>query len=98
MTKKQSAAALAVLVVLALLAGFVLVNRGDGPVMGCILADRVIQSEPAYDSAGTTPFRGTYLVLTKQFNHYKKGFSSEIKSLSALTINYRVVEIKKGTA
>lgn len=97
MNKKTSIIAGTLLVILALGFGFVLLNKGDGPIMGIALADRAIMSE-SFMQQKTEPDEGIYLIVEKEYNKLKEKYRKAVPSGEELYATIYVVECPKGTA
>jgi hypothetical protein len=97
MNRRTSIIALAVLIAAAVLFGLVLINKGDGPVMGMIISDKAIGDVENYKNTEAQQDQGTYMVLAKEFNKLNKKLEKRIPSGRDLYANVYVVECPKGT-
>ena len=97
MDKRTSVFAVAILVVLAIIAGFILVNKGDGPVMGMVISDRTIENVEEYCDENFTNDSGLYVVVEKEYNKFKEKFKTEIPVGKDLYANIQIVESPKGS-
>lgn len=97
MNRKTAAAVLALFIVLAAALGFLLINKGDGPVMGMLLTNRPIESTDAYSGAAETHGDGVYLVVSSAFNQFREEFSSSVPEGSDLYAAVHYAECPKGS-
>jgi hypothetical protein len=88
MSKKATIIAVAVLIAAAVIFGLILVNKGDGPVMGLTFSDKAL----ADGSTGS----GVYLTVNKEFNKYTEKANAEIPAGKDLYANISLVECPKG--
>jgi hypothetical protein len=98
MNKKSSIISLTVLVVAAILFGIVLVNKGDGPVMGMVLADKVLTGEEDYEAVVGSRDAGVYLVLSNEMNKLKEKYKAEIPVGKDIFASVYFVECPKGAS
>lgn len=96
MNKRTSAAVLGILILFALVFGFILVNRGDGPVMGMIISDRAIANAGDYKLLESSK-EGVYLLLSSEFNCYKEKYITKIPSGKDAYFNVYFAESPKGS-
>lgn len=97
MNKKTTVFAAAILVGLAIIAGFILVNKGDGPVMGVIISDRAIENMEEYSDGNYINDSGLYVAVEKEYNKFKEKFKTEIPAGKDLYANVQLVESPKGS-
>lgn len=97
MKKKTAIIFLVIIIIIAIFLGFLLVNKGDGPVMGMVLADRAMENTEAYDDAAQTQGDGIYLVLSKAFNKYKEDYKTDIPEGNDLYAVIYFVECPQGS-
>ncbi|GEM_PF-1098023 len=95
--KKTSIAVLVIIIIAAIIIGLVLVNKGDGPVTGMILADSKIENKDAYYNAVETHGGGVYLVVSNAFNKFQEDYKVEIPSGEDLYATIHLVECPKGS-
>lgn len=97
MGKKTSIIVLVIFIVLAILIGYVLVNKGDGPVAGLILADSALGDADSYQIAEEMPGQETYLVAINAYNKVEENYKTRIPELKDLYANFHLVECPKGS-
>ncbi|SFR96889.1 hypothetical protein [Anaeromicropila populeti] len=97
MKKKTSLIVLMIFIVLAILIGFVLVNKGDGPVSGMILADKVLDNIDEYNSAEETQGSEIYLVVSSAYNKLEEEYKTSIPESENLYATIHIVECPKGS-
>ncbi len=97
MNRKTAVIVLAFMVVAAIGLGCLLVNKGDGPVMGYILADRKLENEDAYQKAAKNHEEGIYLVVSNAFDKFEVEYQSTISKSKDLYITIYFVECPKGS-
>ena len=97
MNRKTSAIALVLLVLTAILLGYVLVNRGDGPVQGVVLSDKAISAAQGFNNTVASPANGVYLILTDEFSKLSEKFKADIPAGKELYAAIHFVECTKGT-
>ncbi len=97
MNKRTSVFAVAILMVLAIGAGFILVNKGDGPVMGMVISDRAIENMQEYSAENIINNSGLYVVVEKEYNKFNEKFKTEIPVGKDLYANIQIVESPKGS-
>jgi hypothetical protein len=96
MGKKTAFIVLAAVIGMALLLGFVLINKGDGPVTGMILSSEAQATAQAYDDTAKT--RGdVFLVVSNAFNRFEEDYRTEIPLAKDLYATVRFVECDVGT-
>ena len=89
MSKKATIIAIAILIAAAVILGLILVNKGDGPVMGVIISDKAL-TDGSNDS-------GVYLTVNKEFNKFNEKVNSDIPADKDLYANFSLVECPKGS-
>ncbi|WKY43214.1 hypothetical protein Q5O14_11135 [Eubacteriaceae bacterium ES2] len=97
MKKKTAITVLVIIIIGAMFLGFLLVNKGDGPIMGMVLGDTAIESTEAYDKTVQELGDGIYLVLSSAFNKYQEDFSMVIPEGDDLYANLHFVESPQGS-
>lgn len=97
MKKKTSLIVLIIFIVLAILVGFVLVNKGDGPVAGMILADKVLDDIHKYNSAEEKQGKEIYLVVSKKYNKFEEDYKTSIPESENFYSTIHIVECPKGS-
>jgi len=97
MNKKTAMTVLTIIVVAAIFMGFLLVNKGDGPVTGMILADRAIENVETYSNDVQTHGDGIYLVVSNAFNKFEEDYKAEILESKDLYATIHFVECPKGS-
>lgn len=97
MKKKTAITVLVVILIGAILLGFLLLNKGDGPVMGMVLADTAIENAKAYDAAAQAQGDGVYLVVSSAFNKYQEDYKTDIPQGNDLYATIHFVECPKGS-
>ena len=98
MSKKAAVLILVIVMAAAVFAGIVLLNRGDGPVMGMILSGGEIADTGAYTDAEKTHDNGTYLVVSSAFNQYQADYEADIPEGETLYAAVHFVECPQGSA
>ncbi|MBN2879484.1 MAG: hypothetical protein JXN65_07625 [Clostridia bacterium] len=96
MNKKTSTTVLTLFIIGAIFLGLLLVNKGDGPVMGMILAENPIENTADYNKSAQEQSEGTYLVLSNAFNKYQEDYSTSIPEGSPLYASVHFVECPQG--
>lgn len=97
MSRKTAITVLIIIVVAAIFMGLLLVNKGDGPVMGMILADNAMEDIETYDSAAKMHADGIYLVVSNEFNKFEEEYNADIPENKELYITIHFVECPKGS-
>lgn len=97
MNKKKSIIALAILVGIAVIFGFILVNRGDGPIMGMILSTKSVENEQEYKEIETAKNDGVYLVTSMESNKYVEKYKKDIPQNKDLYANIYLAECRQGS-
>ena len=97
MNKATTVIVLAIMIILALFLGFLLVNKGDGPVSGMILADKGIGSTEDYNNVKETKEAGVFLIVTNEFNEFREAYQSNILVDQDLYATVYFVECPKGS-
>jgi len=97
MKKKTAGTVLAVIIIGAIFLGFLLVNKGDGPVMGMVLADRALENTEAYDNAAQSQGDGIYLVVSSAYNKYQEDYKADIPEGNDLYATIYFVECPQGS-
>ncbi len=97
MSKKISVIGITLLVAAAVLFGFVLVNKGDGPVMGMIISDKILVNVQDFKTINSFKDSGVYLTLEKEYNKFNEKFIDDIPAGKDLYANIHLVECPKGS-
>jgi len=97
MNKKTAVSVLIIFVAAAILLGLLLVNKGDGPVMGMIIADKAMENVDAYNDAADTQGAGIYLVVSNAFNKFQEDYQAKIPENNDLYAAIHFVECPKGS-
>jgi len=97
MGKKTALAVLGAVIVLAVLLGLLLMNKGDGPVTGMLLTDRVVASAQAYSDAAKKQGDGVYLVVSNAFNQFQEDYKAAIPEGRDLYATVYFVECPQGS-
>lgn len=97
MSKKSSIIAITLLIASALVMGLVLVNRGDGPVTGMIIADKAIANVQAFQSMKSSQDGSSYIILDKEFNKFSEKAKKVIPAGKDIYANVYFVECPKGS-
>lgn len=97
MKKKTSISVMIVLIALAIFLGVLLVNKGDGPVMGMMLAEQVSADTDSYDNMAKTRNDGVYLVISVAYNKFRKDYETSVPKEKDLYALIHVVECPKGS-
>lgn len=97
MKKKTATTVLVVMIVMAIFIGLLLINKGDGPVMGMVLADRTIETTDDYETAVETQGDGVFLILSNAFNKYQEDYKTDIPSGHDLYATVYLVECPQGS-
>lgn len=97
MGKKTAIIVLAIVIAAAIILGFLLVNKGDGPVMGMVLADRAMENTQSYSNTAEAQGDGIYLVVSNAFNEYQEDYHSSIPESKDLYAAIHFVECPKGS-
>lgn len=97
MKKKTAITVLVIIIIGAIFLGFLFVNKGDGPVMGMVLADTAIESMEAYDDAAQVQGDGIYLIVSSAFNKYQEDYKTDIPEGNDLYATIHFVECPQGS-
>ncbi len=97
MGKKTAIIVLAVVIAAAIFLGFILVNKGDGPVTGMILAEKAIENTQAYSNAAMEHGNGVYLVVSNAFNKFQEDYKADILEGQSLYGTIYFVECPQGS-
>ncbi len=97
MGKKTAVIILAIVIVAAIILGFIFVSKGDGPVMGMILADRAMEDISEYSEASKEHGGGIYMVISNSFNDYQADYEAVIPQGENLYANVHFVECPQGS-
>jgi len=97
MNKKTAIFVLTILVAAAIFLGFMLVNKGDGPVTGMIMANRALENMEIYNDAAGTKDDGIYLIVSNAFNKFQEDYQAEIPESNDLYAAIHFVECPKGS-
>lgn len=97
MNKKTALTVLAIIIVAALFLGFLLVNKGDGPVVGMIMANKAMENTDTYNNAAKTHGDGVYLVVSNAFNKFQEEYKANIPGSKNLYATIHFVECPKGS-
>ncbi len=97
MNKKTTVFAVAIFIVIAIIAGFILVNKDDGPVMRVVISDRAIENVQEYSTEKLINSSGLYVVVEKEYNKFNEKFKTEIPVGKDLYANIQLVESPKGS-
>lgn len=97
MKKRGTFILFAFFIIAAVALGFVLVNKGDEPVMGIIVSASAIPDTQQYNAREKAPGTGDYIVLAKEFNKLEEKQNTPIPEGRELYLNLYVVECPKGS-
>lgn len=97
MNKKTTVTVLAIVIAAAVFLGFVLLNKGDGPVMGMMFTGGDIESLEDYESAAEARGEGVYMVVTKSINKFNEDYSQNIPEGDDLYAAIHFVECPEGS-
>lgn len=97
MNKKTAISVLTIFVVAAIFLGLMLVNKGDGPVTGMIMADKALENMETYNDAAGTKGDGIYLIVSNAFNKFQEDYQAEIPESNDLYAAIHFVECPKGS-
>jgi hypothetical protein len=97
MGKKTALLALVGVIIVAVLLGLLMLNKGDGPVAGVILSRQGIATTQEYADVEKACGEGVYLVSANAFNKFEDAFSATIPGGSALNATVHFVECAKGS-
>lgn len=98
MNKKTSIIALSLLIVLAVVIGYVLVNKGDESIAGLILSKQPISDVDQFDEVKSKPGDEVLRVYATKWNKLQEEWTADIKAGQDLYANVHVVESPKGLA
>ena len=98
MNKRTSIIAFAILVAAAVFFGFILVNKGDGPVTGMIISDKTLEDIESYKIQEKSHRSGNYMILAAEYNKFNEKFKSSIPMGKDLYFNISIVESPKGSS
>ncbi len=97
MSKKAAIIVLAVVIAAAIFLGFIFLNKGDGPVMGMMLADRPIKDTDTYSDTAKTHGEGVYLIVSNSFNDYQADYEAGVTQGEDLYAAIYFVECPQGS-
>ncbi|MBF4692489.1 hypothetical protein [Fusibacter ferrireducens] len=97
MSKKATIIFLVITIIAALGLGFLLINKGDGPIAGMVLADREIDSIENYVDATKAQGKGIYSVVSNAFNKFEEDYHVDIPEGKDLYVIIHFVECPKGS-
>lgn len=97
MSKKVAMTVLTIFIIAAIFLGLLLVNKGDGPVMGMILADKAMVDTETYNDAATIQGDGIYLIVSNAFNKFQEDYKTNIPVNKDLYAAIHFVESPKGS-
>lgn len=97
MNKKTAITVLVFIIVVAIFLGFLFVNKGDGPVMGMILADVAMENTETYNNASDTHGDGIYLIVSNAFNKFQEDYKANIPGKNDLYATIHFVECPQGS-
>ncbi len=97
MSKKTSIIAITLLIVAAVILGFIFVNKGDGPVMGMIISDKTIINVQNFQTAKSSQDSDLYMVLDKEINKFNEKAKTGIPAGKDIYANIYLVECPKGS-
>lgn len=97
MKRKTTITILVIFIIAAIFLGLLLVNKGDGPVMGMMLSDRNIEDTQSYNDGAQTQGDGTYLIVSNAFNKYQEDYKSDIPQGDDLYAAVYFVECPQGS-
>ncbi|MEX1378308.1 MAG: hypothetical protein AB1Z23_12660 [Eubacteriales bacterium] len=97
MKKKTTITVLAIFIVAAIFLGLLLVNKGDGPVMGMMLADKAMADTQSYNDSAQAQGDDVYLVLSNAFNKYQEDYKADIPKGDDLYAAVYFVECPQGS-
>lgn len=97
MNKKTSITVLTIFIVAAMFLGVLLTNKGDGPVVGMILANKAMESTDAYNNAEKAQVDGKYMVVSNAFNKFQEDYKVSIPANKDLYATVHLVECPKGS-
>ncbi|NTV89698.1 MAG: hypothetical protein HGA22_04960 [Clostridiales bacterium] len=95
MNGKKSVIVIGIFVVAAVLLGLLLMNKGDGPVAGLMLASSEASSIEAYGRMASD--NSKYVLLSNEFGGLKEKYHSGISTGQDLYADVHFVECLKGT-
>lgn len=98
MKKKTAVVVLVVVIIAALVLGFLLLSKGDGPVMGMVLADRAMENTDAYNAAARAHGDGIYLVVSNAFNKFREEYKTDVPQGKDLYAVIYFVECPQGSS
>lgn len=97
MDRKKTLIYLIILIFIAAVFGLILLNKGDGPVSGCILSNSSIETVELYKKAEDLKGDGIYGVMASERNKLVQKYNTEIPQDKELYENIYLVECRKGT-
>lgn len=97
MNKKTVITVLTIFVLAAIFLGALLVNKGDGPVAGMILADKAMENTDIYTNAAKTHNDGIYLVVSNAYNKLQEDYKTNVPENKDLYLTIHFVECPKGS-
>lgn len=97
MSKKTSIITITLLIAAAVIFGLVFVNKGDGPIMGISMSDKVIVNVQDFKTINSSQDSGVYLILKKEYNKFTEKFTADIPAGKDLYANIHLVECPKGS-
>ena len=97
MKKKTAVVVLVFVIIAALILGFLLLSKGDGPVMGMVLAGSAIENTDAYNDAVQAHGNGIYLVVSNAFNKFREEYKIDVPQGKDLYAVIYFVECPQGS-
>lgn len=97
MSKKVSLIILCVFIAIAVVFGLILVNKGDGPVMGTIISSIPIDSEQGYKNLENEKSKEVFIIRAEEINKLVEKYKKSIPQGKDLYVNLNLVECIKGT-
>lgn len=97
MNKKTSVIVLGIFIAASILLGLLLINKGDEPVAGMILSDKVLDNIDVYHNAEQLHGEGIYLVVSKAFNKFQEDYKARIPEGKDLYTTIYFIECPKGS-
>ena len=96
MSRKAAILSVTALIVAAVFMGLILVNKGDGPIMGMILSDKMIATVQDFENQSSSMDSGIYLNLKTAFNKLNEESANDIPAGKDLFASFYMVECPKG--
>ena len=97
MNKKTSITVLIAVIAAAVFLGFVLLNKGDGPVMGMMLSSGPVESIEEYEDAAEASGESVYMTVSKSIGKFQEDFGQSIPAGKDLYAAVYFVECPEGS-